>query len=62
MTNKTFTKAQELDLLIDLRCAYEAAIRAYYCNIDFHREYFKEKVGELKMKLDDLYNESVTIN
>lgn len=59
---KKFTKAQELDLLVALRGAYEHAIRAYYCNIDFHSEYFKEKVGELKMKLDDLYNESVTIN
>lgn len=39
---KTFTKTQELDLLVALRSAYECAMRGFFCNTDYHSEALKK--------------------
>ena len=44
---KKFTKTEELDLLVKLRNSYESAMRAFFCNNDYHSEYFRKDVEDL---------------
>lgn len=61
MTNK-FTKAQELDLLTSLRCSYEAAMRGYFCNNDYHSEALKKEVDDLLVLLYKIYQSDKDTN
>ena len=62
MTNKTFTKAQELDLLVAFRSAYEHAMRAYFCNNDYHSEALKKDVDGLMVLLHKVYQSDKDTN
>lgn len=58
MTNKKFTKAHELDMLVAFRSAYEHAMRAYFCNNDYHSEALKNDVDDLLVLLHKAYRET----
>lgn len=58
MTNKKFTKAHELDMLVAFRSAYEHAMRAYFCNNDYHSEALKKEVDDLLVLLHKAYRET----
>lgn len=58
MTNNKFTKAQELDMLVAFRSAYEHAMRAYFCNNDYHSEALKNDVDDLLVLLHKAYRET----
>lgn len=55
---KKFTKAQELDMLVAFRSAYEHAMRAYFCNNDYHSEALKNDVDDLLVLLHKTYRET----
>lgn len=57
MTNNKFTKAQELDMLVAFRSAYEHAMRAYFCNNDYHSEALKNDVDGLLVLLHKVYQQ-----
>ena len=54
---KTFTKTQELDLLVALRSAYECAMRGFFCNTDYHSEALKKEVDGLLVLLHKVYQQ-----
>lgn len=54
---KKFTKAQELDMLVAFRSAYEHAMRAYFCNNDYHSEALKKEVDDLLVLLHKVYQQ-----
>lgn len=58
MTNNKFTKSQELDMLVAFRSAYEHAMRAYFCNNDYHSEALKNDVDDLLVLLHKAYRET----
>ena len=55
---KKFTKAHELDMLVAFRSAYEHAMRAYFCNNDYHSEALKKEVDDLLVLLHKVYRET----
>jgi len=54
---KKFTKAHELDMLVAFRSAYEHAMRAYFCNNDYHSEALKNDVDDLLVLLHKVYQQ-----
>ncbi len=58
MANNKFTKAHELDMLVAFRSAYEHAMRAYFCNNDYHSEALKNDVDDLLVLLHKAYRET----
>lgn len=62
MTSKTFTKTQELDLLVALRNAYEYAMRGFFCNNDYHSEALKKEVDDLLVLLHKIYQSEDNTN
>lgn len=62
MISKTFTKTQELDLLVALRNAYEYAMRGFFCNTDYHSEALKKEVDDLLVLLHKIYQSEDNTN
>lgn len=62
MTSKTFTKTQELDLLVALRNAYECAMCGFFCNSDYHSEALKKEVDDLLVLLHKIYQSEDNTN
>lgn len=62
MTSKTFTKTQELDLLVALRNAYEYAMRGFFCNNDYHSEALKKEIDDLLVLLHKIYQSEDNTN
>ena len=62
MANNKFTKAQELDMLVAFRSAYEHAMRGYFCNNDYHSEALKKDVDDLRVLLHKIYQSDEDTN